>query len=227
MHLQGAFTALSCRTEAFGDPQQNNQVLATLLDFFAHPCFYLLDSKQSDYEPSHHLLAMITRVMAEEYNDKGNHFYTPYELSYLLSALLQPQAGERVLDPTCGCAVSLLACSDYVRAQAGTETFELTLCGQERDPLYAAIAKINLIFSGYALDHLACEDSLLAPQHLDPKQALQSFEVVLGHPPFSVPKWGYEALQDDKHQRFALGMPPKPGVTMPLFYICLLRPKPM
>jgi type I restriction enzyme M protein len=209
LNLQGALVALSCRTEAFGNPEQNNQVLGQLLTIFGHACFNLADALRKEPHLEHDLMAVLTRIMAEEYNDKGNHFYTPYEISYFLSALLQPQVGERVLDPTCGCALSLIACSEYLKAQEGKADVELTLCGQEKDPLYAAMAKLNLTLAGYGFDQLACEDSIISPLHLDPKQALQSFEVVLGHPPFAETEWGYEAVQNDKHQRFTLGMPPK------------------
>jgi len=119
---------------------------------------------------------------------------TPPSIANLVAWLMQPQANDSVYDPTCRAGGLLAACSRYAKVEVfGQEasqkrwiTTQLTLMLYEKKP--------------FGIKHSGC---LLQPLHQE--NQLQSFDIVVGHPP-----WGRSVKNieiKDSFQRFKWGMP--------------------
>lgn len=74
----------------------------------------------------------------------GGEFYTPAEVGKLMAGLLEPQAGDRIYDPTCGSGGLLLQCLARAEAQ-GANVRSLFVYGQELNPETWAIARMNAV----------------------------------------------------------------------------------
>lgn len=132
---------------------------------------------------------------------KGGEYYTPPSVVQLLVAMLEPQEGERVLDPACGSGGMFVQCEKFVELHEGNR-FNVSVFGQERNQTTWRLAKMNLAIHGIEVD-LGEEpaDSFHNDQHGDVKA-----DVVLANPPFNISDWGGERLVTD--DRWKYGTPP-------------------
>jgi type I restriction enzyme M protein len=124
----------------------------------------------------------------------GGEFYTPAEVGRLMAALLEPRAGERTYDPTCGSGGLLLQCLDRARQQ-GVNMRSLFLYGQELNPETWAIARMNMLLHGAGDGaEIKLGDTLKNPVFLE-RGKLKTFDVVVANPPFSPKNWGHDWLK--------------------------------
>jgi type I restriction enzyme M protein len=124
-----------------------------------------------------------------------------------MTELLQVKPGESVYDPTCGTGGMLLSASRYLRLK-GLEHRNLRLYGQERNVTTSSIARMNLFLHGIEDFEIARADTLEEP-HFVENDRLQTFDVVLANPPYSISQWNREAWQSDRWGRNAFGTPPQ------------------
>ncbi|MFD7578552.1 N-6 DNA methylase [Kitasatospora sp. NPDC059817] len=101
-----------------------------------------------------------------------------------------------VLDPACGTGTLLLAAD---RRWSGPN--ELTLLGQDVDPVLASVAAARLLMAG-ALGRVTIADTLRA----DALRAVQA-DAVLCNPPSNERDWGHAELATDA--RWLFGQPPR------------------
>ncbi len=124
----------------------------------------------------------------------GGEFYTPGEVGRLMAALLEPQAGERIYDPTCGSGGLLLQCLERARSQ-GVNVRALFLYGQELNPETWAIARMNMLLHGAGdAAEIKLGDTLKNPAFLE-GGSLRTFDVLVANPPFSPKNWGHDWLK--------------------------------
>lgn len=114
----------------------------------------------------------------------GGEFFTPQEVSELLMRLATVGKTEvdGVYDPACGSG-SLLLKADTV---LGKGKVRRGFFGQEINITTYNLCRINMFLHGVGFDKfsIACEDTLISPQHWDN----EPFEVVVSNPPYSI-KW--------------------------------------
>ncbi|WP_223550528.1 type I restriction-modification system subunit M [Aestuariivivens sp. NBU2969] len=139
---------------------------------------------------------------ASDAGKKAGEFYTPSQVSTLLAKLVEPKAGDRVCDPTCGSGSLLLKVADEIGSK------NVSLNGQEINGSTWALARMNMFL--HEMDNADIEwgDTLNNPL-LKENDALMKFDVVVANPPFSLDKWGAENASADRYQRFHRGVPPK------------------
>jgi len=132
---------------------------------------------------------------------KGGEFFTPESIVRLLVEMLEPQEGERVLDPACGSGGMFVQTEKFIDAHDGNR-FNISVYGQERNLTTWRLAKMNLAIHGIEAN-LGEEpaDSFHEDQHPDLKA-----DVVLANPPFNISDWGGERLGID--DRWVYGVPP-------------------
>lgn len=170
----------------------------------------LVDFADLDLQPSHladgdvigDAYEYLIEKFASDAGKKAGEFYTPSQVSTLLAKLVQPQAGDRISDPSCGSGSLLIKASKEV----GSNNF--SLYGQEINGSTWALARMNMFL--HEIDNATIEwgDTLNNPRLIE-GDSLMKFNVVVANPPFSLDKWGADNATADQYARFHRGVPPK------------------
>jgi type I restriction enzyme M protein len=151
----------------------------------------------------------LIRTFASKAGKSSGEFYTPREVSYLMSEIIEPAEQHEVCDWASGSGSLLLQCREYLRRH-GRDPNRLFLFAQESNLATYNISRINLILHGVNSWVPAHGDSLRTPKHLTSDQRLKPFDRVVMNPPFSLESWGYDDFSDgDPYDRFAYGTPPR------------------
>ena len=201
--LQGVFRNITFNSEAaLGQTKQRNERLKNLLNDFHDPRLDMRPSRINGLDIIGNAYEYLIGKFAAGAGKKGGEFYTPAEVSRLLAILLDPQPGERIYDPTCGSGSLLIKCAEEVEGN------DYALYGQESNGSTWALAMMNMFLHDVSQPHIAWEDTIRAPQHLEGDH-LMRFNVVTANPPFSLDKWGAGTAANDPHGRFWRGVPPK------------------
>ena len=196
-------------TGVFGDVNWANKerlpetALVTLLDTFhgvqLDPDHVRGDMLGAAYE-------YLLREFAEASGKKAGEFFTPRHVVHLLVKILEPKAGESVMDPACGSGGMLVETANAVRA-AGGDPRTLKLNGQEVNLTTSAIAKMNLYLHGLHDFSIRRGDTFREPRFVAGGR-LDQFDVVIANPPFSLQNWGAAQWSNDPWGRAFCGVPP-------------------
>lgn len=158
---------------------------------------------------SHDLLGAgyeyLLKNFADESGKKAGEFFTPRAVVNLLVAILQPEPGESVYDPTCGSGGMLVATINQLR-DAGMDHRTLRVYGQEINLTTSSIARMNLFLHEIEDFDIKRGDTLRAPAFKDTNGAVRQFDAVIANPPFSLSNWGAERWASDP--RAICGVPP-------------------
>ncbi|WQT08916.1 type I restriction-modification system subunit M [Helicobacter pylori] len=158
----------------------------------------------------------LMRHFASESGKSKGQFYTPSEVSLLLSLLLGIDENTRqdksIYDPTCGSGSLLLKASSLAGKNG------LTIYGQEKDISTTALCKMNMILHHSADADIAKGGSSTLSNPLFIKNGmLQTFDYVVANPPFSLKNWTdglsidpkSKQVINDHFNRFEDGTPPE------------------
>ncbi|RVZ72136.1 type I restriction-modification system subunit M [Helicobacter pylori] len=158
----------------------------------------------------------LMRHFASESGKSKGQFYTPSEVSLLLSLLLGIDANTRqdksIYDPTCGSGSLLLKASSLAGKNG------LTIYGQEKDISTTALCKMNMILHNSATADIAKGgSSTLSNPFFIKNNMLQTFDYVVANPPFSLKNWTdglsidpkSKQVINDRFNRFEDGTPPE------------------
>jgi len=203
--MEGVLASIDFNTVKLGDVKQRDNTLLQLIQHFS-----TIPMKNSDLaEPD--LLGKVYEYLIGKFADdagkKGGEFYTPRKVVQLLVALLDPQEGMRICDPTVGSGGMLIESVHYVDRNGGNSK-NLSLCGQEKNIGTWGICKMNMLLHGFPDADIRKGDVIRDPQFLVDGQ-LMLFDRVIANPPFSLDKWGREVGEEDGFGRFHYGVPPK------------------
>lgn len=123
-------------------------------------------------------------MYASNAGKSGGEFYTPQQVSELLTELATVGKKEvnKVYDPACGSGSLLLKAAKIL----GKDKVRLGFFGQEINLTTYNLCRINMFLHDIDYDKfdIACEDTLISPQHWDD----EPFEVIVSNPPYSI-KW--------------------------------------
>ena len=123
-------------------------------------------------------------MYASNAGKSGGEYYTPQEVSELLTKLATVGKNEvnKVYDPACGSGSLLLKAAKIL----GKDNVRQGFFGQEINLTTYNLCRINMFLHDIDYDKfdIACEDTLLSPQHWDD----EPFEVIVSNPPYST-KW--------------------------------------
>ncbi|TVR19320.1 MAG: SAM-dependent DNA methyltransferase [Anaerolineaceae bacterium] len=194
----------------FGDaPWTNKDRLsdATLIDLIEHFSTQTLSRERVDED----LLGQAYEYLIKKFADDSGHtaaeFYTNRTVVHLMTALLQPQEGESIYDPTCGSGGMLLSAAEALKRN-GQDTRTLKMYGQEINLMTSAIARMNLFMHGFE-DFAIVRGDTLANPHFRQGDRLQQFDVILANPPYSINSWNRTAFESDAYGRNLYGTPPQ------------------
>ena len=222
--LRGVFRNIDFNSEInLGKTKERNALLRHLLDDFSK-----LDLRPSNLEDEDiigNAYEYMISKFASDAGKKGGEFFTPSEVSELISRLVKLQENDRIYDPACGSG-SLL-----IRAFKKVPNGKSQIYGQERNGQTHSLCRMNMFLHGIDDAKIAWGDTLANPLHLE-NDKLMRFQVVVANPPFSLDKWtmgfaGPETTDDkfsltkrgkkndefkmeaslDPHRRFEWGVP--------------------
>ncbi|GAA8352056.1 type I restriction-modification system subunit M [Helicobacter pylori] len=159
----------------------------------------------------------LMRHFASESGKSKGQFYTPSEVSLLLSLLLgideNTKQDKSIYDPTCRSGSLLLKASSLAGEKG------LTIYGQEKDISTTALCKMNMILHNSADADIAKGgfSTLSNPLFTTENGMLKTFDYVVANPPFSLKNWTdglsidpkSKQVINDRFNRFEDGTPPE------------------
>lgn len=123
-------------------------------------------------------------MYASNAGKSGGEFYTPQEVSELLTrlAIVGKKSVNKVYDPACGSGSLLLKSAKIL----GKDNVRNGFYGQEINLTTYNLCRINMFLHDIDYDKfdIECEDTLVSPRHWDD----EPFEVIVSNPPYSI-KW--------------------------------------
>jgi len=194
----------------FGDAQWTNKdrlpdaLLRDLIEHFSTLELTLANLPEDELGQGYEYLI---KQFADDSGHTAAEFYTNRTVVHLMTALLQPQPGESVYDPTCGSGGMLLSCVAHLRDH-GQEWRNVRLYGQERNLMTSSIARMNCFLHGIEDFRIERGDTLAEPKFVEGDR-LQRFDVVLANPPYSIKQWDRAAFASDPWGRNLYGTPPQ------------------
>jgi len=195
----------------FGDGDWGNKNLlpdSTLADLIEHFSTKTLSIANLPEDELGNGYEYLIKKFADDSGHTAQEFYTNRTLVHLMTLMLQPQPGESVYDPTCGTGGMLISTVAELKRQ-GEEWRSVRLYGQELNYGTSAIARMNLFLHGITDGHVAHGDTLARPAFLDSRGGLETFDVVLANPPYSIKAWNRESFAKDPYGRNMWGVPPQ------------------
>ncbi len=192
-------------TAAWTDKTQlPDETLKNLIEHFSRHSLSLAAVPEDELGNGYEYLI---KQFADDSGHTAQEFYTNRTLVHLMAQMLEPQSGERIYDPTVGTGGMLISALAEVKRRGG-DIRTLGLYGQELINITAAIARMNLVLHGVEDFEIVAGNTLSNPAFIE-RDRLQTFDVVLANPPYSIKKWNREAWQNDPWGRNFLGTPPQ------------------
>ena len=211
--IQAAFRAIEKANHdklagIFGDGTWTNKnrlpdrLLKDLLEHFSSVTLSIENCPEDELGQGYEYLI---KQFADDSGHTAQEFYTNRTVVHLMTEMLKPESGESIYDPTCGSAGMLISSIAYLRKK-GKEWRNVSLFGQEVNALTSAIGKMNLFLHGVEDFKIVNGDTLASPAFIE-KNQLQTFDLVLANPPYSISQWDRKAFESDKYGRNFLGVP--------------------
>lgn len=161
---------------------KRNEKLAKLLKGVAE--MNLGDVKNHDIDAFGDAYEYLMTMYASNAGKSGGEFFTPADVSELLTRLGTVGKSEvnKVYDPACGSGSLLLKAEKVL----GKDKVRNGFFGQEINITTYNLCRINMFLHDVGFDkfNIACEDTLIFPQHWDD----EPFELIVSNPPYSI-KW--------------------------------------
>ena len=146
---------------------------------------------QIDFNKSEdrHLFGDIYETILRDLQSAGNYgeFYTPRAITEIMTEIINPRLGEKVLDPACGTGGFLTSAIENIRkldvkGVDDQKILEETIHGMEFKPLPFMLSVTNLILHDIEVPNIDYTDSLNREYtSIRPKDQV---DVILANPPF-------------------------------------------
>ena len=180
--FSGLFDDIDVNSNKLGPTvAKRNEKLTKILEKIGDMPLEYSDSKIDAFGDAYEYLMS---MYASNAGKSGGEFFTPQEVSELLMRLATVGKTEvdGVYDPACGSGSLLLKAEEVL----GKGKVHRGFFGQEINITTYNLCRINMFLHGIGFDKfsIACEDTLISPQHWDD----EPFEVIVSNPPYSI-KW--------------------------------------
>jgi len=183
--------------------------VSDLIAIFENPAFDFGKNRADGDDLLGDAYEFLMRHFASESGKSKGEFYTPAEVSRVLSKVLgikNVTNKTSFYDPTAGSGSLLLKAIE----EAGNKG---TIYGQELSTSTAALAKMNMIIHDKVDSIINYGYSTLSkPSFTDKKTgALETFNYIVANPPFSLSNWtnGFNPFEDEYHRFEGYGIPPE------------------
>lgn len=136
-----------------------------------------------------HTVSLFYETMLREMRDASGdsgEFYTPRPLVRFIVDRLNPQLGERVLDPACGTGGFLVETYERLRSEARTTQqrtqLQQSIMGIEKKPLPYLLGIMNLLLHGIEQPSMVERNALAT--NIKQIKEIEQVEVIATNPPF-------------------------------------------
>ena len=181
--FSGLFDDIDVNSNKLGSTvAKRNEKLVKILDGIAS--IKLGNYQDNNIDAFGDAYEFLMSMYASNAGKSGGEFYTPQEVSELLTklAIVGKTSVNKVYDPACGSGSLLLKSAKIL----GKDNVRNGFFGQEINLTTYNLCRINMFLHDIDYDKfdIACEDTLTSPQHWDD----EPFEVIVSNPPYSI-KW--------------------------------------
>jgi type I restriction enzyme M protein len=202
--LDGVFRNIDFNSEAaLGKTKDRNRRLKNLIGDFSKPVLDFRPSVIGSEDVIGNAYMYLISRFASDAGKKGGEFYTPDEVSTLLAKLVRPDTGDRIYDPTIGSGSLAIQVAEEVGDR------NVVIYGQESNGSTWALCRMNMFLHGMDNAEIAWGDTITSPAFKVADDTLETFDIVVANPPFSLKKWGKSDAEADPFDRFHRGLPPK------------------
>ncbi len=209
--FEGLFADFDVNSNKLGKTViKRNETLRKLLNGIAN--MNLGDVKEHDIDAFGDAYEYLMTMYASNAGKSGGEFFTPSDVSELLTKLgtVGKKYINKVYDPACGSGSLLLKAEKIL----GRDNVRNGFYGQEINVTTYNLCRINMFLHDVEYDKfdIACEDTLVSPQHLDDGP----FDLIVSNPPYSI-KWEGDdssILQGDERYNVAGILAPKSKADM-------------
>ena len=135
-----------------------------------------------------HLFNDIYETILKELQSAGDsgEYYTPRGVTQFMVDIINPQLGEKILDPACGTGGFLTCGIEHLREQVNTskdrDTLQSSIRGIEKKPLPHLLCTTNLMLHGFDLPAVR-RDNYLNKPYADWGKS-DRVDVIVTNPPF-------------------------------------------
>lgn len=185
-----------------------NETLQKLINHFSQ---YNFNSNYISSDLLGDAYEYLIKQFAAAVGKKGGEFYTPREVERVIINILKPHQKDHIYDCCVGSGGFLLEAYNYLKNKSGEKIAKtLYFNGQEINIGTFAIAKINMFLHGLDSSDIRRGDTLANPQFLKNDGSLQTFDITVTNPPYSIKDWEDEIFKTNKYGRLEnYDMPPK------------------
>lgn len=182
-NIKGIFSGISFNSDNLGTTVLNRNInLIKIISRLANLNLGNFDDKEIDIfgDAYEYLMAMY----ASNAGKSGGEYFTPYEVSKLLTllAINGKEKIHKVYDPACGSGSLLL----HAEKLLGKENVKIGFFGQESNPGTYNLCRMNMFLHNinYEKFDIRCGDTLVEPGH----SLNEKYDVIVSNPPYSI-KW--------------------------------------
>lgn len=184
--------------------------LSNLVKIFNNPALNFRGNRADGDDLLGDAYEYLMRHFATESGKSKGQFYTPAEVSRIMSRVIgiskATSGSQTIIDPACGSASLLLKAHDEAKNQTG---HDLTIYGQEMDNATSALAKMNMILHDCPTAEIWNDNTLSNPHFKNEAGGLKTFDFAVANPPFSYKSWSNGLIpSEDEFGRFEYGVPP-------------------
>lgn len=176
------------------------------LDKFASLISEIDKLKEDETHPMQDLIGRTYQYFLNQFAvksaDEKGEFYTPDDLVWLITELIEPYQG-KVYDPCCGSGGMFVQSYKFVEAHKGNIN-QVSIYGQEANPDTWKLAKMNLAIRGIPCNLGQINaDTFSNDQHKDLKA-----DFIIANPPFNLKDWRSENTLLTDYRWKGYGVPP-------------------
>ncbi len=135
-----------------------------------------------------HLFNEVYETILSDLQSAGNagEYYTPRAVTQFIVDMINPQLGEKVLDPACGTGGFLVCTLENIKEQVESdedlEKLQKNIHGVEKKPLPHLLCTTNMILHGIEVPNIRHDNTLARP--LADYNSADMVDVVVTNPPF-------------------------------------------